>query len=52
MEVHLSAELEDKLTQIAAQQGRNTESLVCEAVERLVGQFAGVSGGRNQPFRI
>jgi predicted transcriptional regulator len=37
MEVHLSPELEDQLQRIAAEQGRNAESLVFEAVERLVG---------------
>jgi predicted transcriptional regulator len=37
MEVHLSPELEGKLTRIAAERGRDTESLVFEAVERFVG---------------
>ena len=37
MEVHFPPELEGKLTRIAAEQGRDTESLVFEAVERLVG---------------
>ena len=37
MEVRLSPELEDQLQRIAAEQGRNPESLVFEAVERLVG---------------
>ncbi len=37
MEVHLSPELEDQLHRIAAEQGRDAESLVSEAVERLVG---------------
>ncbi len=36
MEVRLSPELEAKLDRVAAQQGRDTESLVHEAVERLV----------------
>jgi predicted transcriptional regulator len=36
MEVRLSPELEAKLNRVAAQQGRDTESLVHEAVERLV----------------
>ena len=36
MEVHLSPELEDQLQRIAAEQRRNPESLVFEAVERLV----------------
>ena len=36
MEVHLSPEIESKLNRLAAQQGRNSESLVNEAVERLV----------------
>jgi len=37
MEVHLSPELEGQLQRIAAEQGRDAESLVSEAVERLVG---------------
>jgi len=37
MEVHLSPELEGQLQRIAAEQGRDAESLVFEAVERLVG---------------
>ncbi len=37
MEINLSPELQAKLDRIAAQQGRDTESLVHEAVERLVG---------------
>jgi predicted transcriptional regulator len=36
MELHLRSDLETKLTRMAAQQGRNTEALVEEAVERLV----------------
>jgi predicted transcriptional regulator len=36
MEVHFSADLELKLTRIAAEQERDSESLVLEAVERLV----------------
>lgn len=40
MEVQFSPELEGKLTRIAAEQGRKTESLVVEAVEILVGQLA------------
>ncbi len=36
MEVKLSQELEAKLHRKAAQQGRDSESLVREAVERLV----------------
>ena len=36
MEVHLSLEIQAKLNRLAAQQGRNAESLVHEAVERLV----------------
>ncbi|MBZ5611787.1 MAG: hypothetical protein LAP38_26300 [Acidobacteriia bacterium] len=36
MEVNLSPELEAKLNRKAAQQGRDSESLVREAVERLV----------------
>ena len=37
MEVKLSPELQAKLENIAAQQGRDSASLVHEAVERLVG---------------
>jgi predicted transcriptional regulator len=37
MEVKLSPELQAKLDTIAAQQGRDSASLVHEAVERLVG---------------
>ena len=37
MEIELSPELQAKLDRIAAQQGRDTKSLVKEAVERLVG---------------
>ena len=37
MEVKLSPELQAKLDRVAAQQGRDSESLVQEAVERLVG---------------
>ncbi len=37
MEVKLSPELQAKLDTIAAQQGRDSASLVREAVERLVG---------------
>jgi predicted transcriptional regulator len=40
MEVHFPPELESKFSRIPAQRGRNTESLVFEAVERLVGQIA------------
>jgi len=36
MEVHFTAELQAKLTRLAAEQGRNTETLVQEAVERFV----------------
>ncbi|MFI5097077.1 MAG: CopG family ribbon-helix-helix protein [Candidatus Acidiferrales bacterium] len=36
MEVRLKAELQEKLTRLANQQGRDSESLVIEAVERLV----------------
>jgi predicted transcriptional regulator len=36
MEVRLNPELEGKLTRLATQQGRDTESLVVEAVERMV----------------
>jgi predicted DNA-binding protein len=37
MEVKLPPELQAKLDNIAAQQGRDTASLVHEAVERLIG---------------
>ena len=40
MEVHFPPELESKLSRIAAERGRSTESLVLEAVERLAGQIA------------
>lgn len=36
MEVSLSSELQAKLNQKAAQQGRDSESLAREAIERLV----------------
>ena len=36
MEVPLSADLQAKLKRIAAQQGRPSEALVAEAVERMV----------------
>ena len=36
MEVHLSPDLQAKLTRLATQQGRDSESLVLEAVERMV----------------
>jgi predicted transcriptional regulator len=36
MEVHLSNDLETKLSHLAAQQGRDSSSLVVEAVERMV----------------
>lgn len=37
MEIELSPELQAKLDRIASEQGRDTKSLVQEAVERLVG---------------
>ena len=37
MEIELSPELQAKLDRIAAEQGRDTKSLVKEAVERLIG---------------
>ncbi len=37
MEINLSPELQAKLDRVALQQGRDTESLVHEAVERLLG---------------
>ena len=36
MEVNLSPDVQSKLSRLAAQQGRDTEALVAEAVERLV----------------
>jgi predicted transcriptional regulator len=36
MEVRLNPDLQTKLAQLASQQGRDTEALVVEAVERLV----------------
>ncbi len=36
MEVPLSADLQEKLSGLAAQQGRTTEALIVEAIERLV----------------
>ena len=36
MDVHLNPDLEAKLSRIAAEQGRPAETLVQEAVERLV----------------
>lgn len=36
MEVHLSPDLEGKLAQIATEQGRNSEALIIEALERMV----------------
>lgn len=37
MEVPLTPDLQAKLTRLAAQQGRDREALVIEAIERLVG---------------
>jgi predicted transcriptional regulator len=37
MQVHFPPDLEGKLNRIAAEQGKNSEALVREAVERLVG---------------
>jgi predicted transcriptional regulator len=36
MEVHLNPDLQAKLMQLASEQGRDTEALVVEAVERMV----------------
>jgi predicted transcriptional regulator len=36
MEVRLNPDLQAKLAQLASQQGRNTEELVVDAVERMV----------------
>jgi predicted transcriptional regulator len=37
LEIELTPELQPKLERIASQQGRDTKSLVHEAVERLIG---------------
>jgi predicted transcriptional regulator len=36
MEVHFSPDLQAKLAQLASQQGRDSETLVVEAVERML----------------
>jgi predicted transcriptional regulator len=36
MEVRLNADVQAKLTRLAAEQGRDSEALVVEAVERMV----------------
>lgn len=36
MEVHLSPDLQAKLAQLASEQGRDSEALVVEAVQRMV----------------
>jgi predicted transcriptional regulator len=36
MEVHLSPDLQAKLAELASQQGRDSEALVVEAVQRMV----------------
>ena len=36
MEVHFSPDLQAKLAQLASQQGRDSEALVVEAVERML----------------
>ncbi|HZD48384.1 MAG TPA: hypothetical protein VE178_06535 [Silvibacterium sp.] len=36
MEVHFSAETQEKLSRLAAQQGRDSGALVVEAVERMI----------------
>jgi predicted transcriptional regulator len=36
MEVHLNPDMEAKLARLAAEQGRNTEALVQEAIARFV----------------
>jgi len=36
MEVNLNPDLQARLAQLAAQQGRDAEALACEAIERLV----------------
>ncbi len=36
MEVRLKPELQEKLTRLATEQGRDSEALVVEAVERMV----------------
>ena len=36
MEVRLNPELQEKLTRLATEQGRDSEALIVEAVERMV----------------
>jgi predicted transcriptional regulator len=36
VEVHFSADLQTKLSRLASEQGRDSETLVVEAVERMV----------------
>jgi len=36
MEIHLSADLQAKLTHLAAQEGRDSGTLIVEAIERMV----------------
>jgi predicted transcriptional regulator len=36
MEVHFSADLQTKLSRLATEQGRDSETLVVEAVERMI----------------
>lgn len=36
MEVHLSPDIQTKLTRLATEQGRESEALVLEAIERMV----------------
>ena len=52
MEVHLSDDLQAKLSRLAIQQGRDSESLVEEAVQRMVDYnewfIAGVEKGLAQ----
>ena len=36
MEIHLTPDLQDKLTRLASESGRDTQALVQEAIERFV----------------
>lgn len=42
MEVHLAAELETKLTELAAQTGRTTDELAQDAIEGYLDELASV----------
>jgi hypothetical protein len=51
MEVNLSPELQATLERVAEQLGRNTESLIREAVERLLGTTSGSSAKSKKDSR-